>query len=62
MGFGVGVAVAVGVGVAVAVGLLPHPNPYVPPHINNRYINSYKSPPAPLSLCDKVYCIHVYIV
>jgi hypothetical protein len=21
----------------------PHPNPYVPPHINNRYINSYKS-------------------
>jgi hypothetical protein len=19
----------------------PHPNPYVPPHINNRYINSY---------------------
>jgi hypothetical protein len=19
-------------------GLLPHPNPYVPPHINNRYI------------------------
>jgi hypothetical protein len=23
-------------------GLLPHANPYVPPHINNRYINSYK--------------------
>ncbi len=22
-------------------GLLPHPYPYVPPHINNRYINSY---------------------
>ncbi len=22
-------------------GLLPHPNPYVPPHINNRYIISY---------------------
>jgi hypothetical protein len=22
-------------------GLLPHPNPYVLPHINNRYINSY---------------------
>jgi hypothetical protein len=22
-------------------GLLPHPNPNVPPHINNRYINSY---------------------
>jgi hypothetical protein len=21
-------------------GLLPHPNPYVPPHINNWYINS----------------------
>ncbi len=21
-------------------GLLPHPNPYAPPHINNRYINS----------------------
>jgi hypothetical protein len=22
-------------------GFLPHPNPYVPPHINNRYIKSY---------------------
>jgi hypothetical protein len=22
-------------------GLLPHPNPYVPPHVNKRYINSY---------------------
>ncbi len=22
-------------------GLLSHPNPYVPPHINDRYINSY---------------------
>ncbi len=21
-------------------GFPPHPNPYVPPHINNRYINS----------------------
>ncbi len=23
--------------------LLPHPNPYAPPHINNRYINSYNT-------------------
>jgi hypothetical protein len=22
-------------------GLLPHPNPYVPPHINNRYIGNF---------------------
>ncbi len=24
-------------------GLLPHPNPYVPPHIKNRYINGYNT-------------------
>jgi hypothetical protein len=28
-------------GVGTSYGLLPHPNPYDPPHINIRYINNY---------------------